>query len=107
MTDSVRTVLVIDGAKAGNLPDDTNQVCLPFSHVSAQVLGKVLPELVILPLFGTGFDAIEALGLLERLGYRGAVLVRTPNLPNARLVERELAAVAPGLTVRLTGPASS
>jgi hypothetical protein len=63
-----------------------------------------LPDLVVLPLFGAGFDAIEALARLERFGFRGDVIVRTPDLPNSDIVERELAAVAPTLRVRLMGP---
>lgn len=102
----MRTVLVVEGAHPGVVSADVTHVTLPLRGITARVLSTVLPELVILPLFGAGFDAIEALSQLERLGYRGEVLVRTPPLPNARIVERELAAVVPMLTVRLTGPVS-
>ncbi|MGL4320535.1 MAG: hypothetical protein ACRC6I_12615 [Paracoccaceae bacterium] len=102
----MRTILVIEGAHPAAMASDISQITLPFAAITARVLSTVLPELVIMPLFGPGFDAIEALAQLERLGYRGEVLVRTPALPNARIVQRELASAVPSLNVRLTGPMS-
>jgi hypothetical protein len=102
----VRTILVISGAEAGPVQPDVTVVTLPMSQISARTISIVLPDLVIMPLFGPGFDAIEALSQLEKFGFRGEVVVRTPALPNSRIVERELSAVVPALTVRLTGPVS-
>lgn len=102
----LRRVLVIGGVDAGALPPSVTTVVLPYTQVNARTISEVLPDLVILPLFGPGFDAVEALAKLERFGFRGEVLVRGPTLPNSRIVERELSAVVPGLTVRLTGPAN-
>jgi hypothetical protein len=101
---SAGVVLVVDGASPGPVVEGTRMVTLSYAQIDAKTLGSLLPELVILPLFGTGFDAIEALQHLERLGYRGLVIVRGPVLPNRAIVERELAAIVPHLTVRLTGP---
>ncbi len=97
-------VLVVDGASQGVLAPAMRAVTVSYARIDIKTLGDLLPELVILPLFGDGFDAIEALQRLERLGYRGLVIVRGPNLPNRAIVERELAAIVPLLTVRLTGP---
>jgi hypothetical protein len=102
----LRTVLLIGGAEAGALPPDVTVVALPYARVTASIIVEVRPDLVIMPLFGPGFDAIEALTQLERFGFRGEIIVRGPNLPNSRIVERELAAVVPNLKVRLTGPVS-
>jgi hypothetical protein len=101
---SAGIVLVIDGASPGPTMDGARIVMMGFAQIDAKTLGELLPELVILPLFGKGFDAIEALQHLERLGYRGLVIVRGPVLPNRAIVERELAIMVPNLTVRLTGP---
>jgi hypothetical protein len=101
----LRKILAIGGADAGPQQEDVTVTALPFTEVNARTIGRILPDLVVMPLFGPDFDAIDALTQLERYGYRGEVLVRTPVLPNSRIVERELAAVVPGLRVRLTGPA--
>lgn len=102
----LRTALVIGDAHPGPLPAEVTQVNVSFAQLNAHIISQLLPDLIILPLFGPGFDAIEVLAQLERFGYRGDVLVRTPALPNSRIVERELAAVVPNLRVRLTGPVS-
>ncbi len=104
--DKAEVILLVAGASPGPTLDGTRIVTLQYSQIDAKTLGALLPALIILPLFGDGFDAIEALQHLERLGYRGTVIVRGPELPNRAIVERELAVVVPGLTVRLTGPMS-
>jgi hypothetical protein len=101
-----RTVLVIGDVALGAQPPEVKLVSLHYAELSAKTISAVLPDLVIMPLFGAGFDALDALARLERFGFRGDVLVRAPRLPNTQIVERELAAVAPKLTVRLTGPIS-
>jgi hypothetical protein len=105
MTD-IRRILVIGGVQPAVSSPEVVQTELSYADLNARVLSTILPDLIILPLFGPGFDAIEALGRLERFGYRGDVLVRTPQLPNIKIVERELAALAPNLQVRLAGPMS-
>jgi hypothetical protein len=97
-------VLVIAGVSVGPLEAGLQAVTVDYRQLDAPMLGRLLPELVVMPLFGDGFDAIEALQRLDRLGYRGTVVVRGPALPNRAIVERELAAIVPMLTVRLTGP---
>jgi hypothetical protein len=101
----LRSVLVIDGAESGELPANSALHNMPFVKLSARKISEVLPDLVIMPLFGPGFDAVDALSQLERFGFRGEVLVRTPVLPNSGIVLRELSAAAPTLRVRLAGPA--
>jgi hypothetical protein len=102
----VDIVLLIEGASPGPIFDGTQIVTRRYDQIDARTLGTLLPGLIILPLFGNGFDAIEGLQHLERLGYRGMVIVRGPVLPNRAVVERELSVMVPNLTVRLTGPMS-
>jgi hypothetical protein len=47
-------------------------------------------DLVIAPLIGTGFDAIEMILLLGKAGFRGRLLVRSGLLPDIHLVIGEL-----------------
>jgi hypothetical protein len=99
-------VLVLDGAEAGHMDSSFVRFDLKYRELDAEAFGRILPDLVIIPLFGKGVDAIETLERLETLGYRGVVIVRGPQLPNRAIVERELSAMVPALTVRLTGPIS-
>jgi hypothetical protein len=97
-------VLLVDGVGLGAIDPAMRPVTISYTEIDAKTLNTLLPGVVILPLFGKTFDAIEALLRLERLGYRGQVIVRGPNLPNRAIVERELSAIVPALSVRLTGP---
>ncbi len=46
--------------------------------------------LVVAPLFGKNFDALEILEQLAAQGYRGVLRVIAPHLPNRQIVLREL-----------------
>ncbi len=77
-------------------------------HVSFADLGGMAPDLsavdlVITPLIGAGFDAIDLIERLAEAGFRGKVQVRAPRLPDRLLVLHELLAVATplGMTVDL------
>lgn len=60
-------------------------------------------ELVVVPLFCARFDALEIIEILGLSGYRGALRVVTPKLPNRQIVLRELRshAVRQGITLEL------
>lgn len=51
-------------------------------------------ELVIAPLIGAGFDAIELIVRLGNAGFRGRLHVRSEELPDSQLVIGELRAAA-------------
>ncbi len=60
-------------------------------------------DLVITPLIGVGFDAIDLIERLAEKGFRGKVQVMARDLPDRLLVLHELLAVATplGMTVDL------
>jgi hypothetical protein len=60
-------------------------------------------DLVITPLIGAGFDAIDLIERLAEKGFRGKVQVMARQLPDRLLVLHELLAVATplGMTVDL------
>lgn len=62
---------------------------------SAALLMRVLPDAVLGPLCGAGFDIIELAERLEGLGFGGTLLVATGPLPDHGLVQREIAASCP------------
>lgn len=47
-------------------------------------------ELVVAPLFGQDYDALEIMEQLAAQGYRGTLRVIAPPLPNRQIVLREL-----------------
>ena len=53
------------------------------------------------PLMSGAVDALSVIAALEAAGFAGTLLVVAPTLPDPFMVERELCAAAPGLTLRL------
>lgn len=60
-------------------------------------------ELVVAPLFCSEFDALEMIKFLGDQGYRGALRIVAPKLPNRAIVLRELRthAVKQGITLEM------
>ncbi|MBA3912052.1 MAG: hypothetical protein C0524_19770 [Rhodobacter sp.] len=58
-------------------------------------------ELIVAPLFCADFDALEIIEELGNLGYRKALRIVAPKLPNRQIVLRELRAhaVRQGITL--------
>lgn len=57
--------------------------------------------LIVAPLFGPGFDAIELMELLSRGGFAGVLRLLSPRLPDREVVLRELRPTAEGSRIRL------
>jgi hypothetical protein len=90
----VGTVLALDlrGAQALLAEEAPGWTCViaRFAHVDATLLGRVSPDLVMFPLFGPGFDALQVVERLGRLGYRGRLCCVTGPLPAPEVVRAEL-----------------
>ena len=59
---------------------------------------------VVTPLTTEQFDAVDVAQALSKLGYRGALQVLSPALPNPNLVVREMESAAQGVLVELITP---
>jgi hypothetical protein len=97
------TVMLIEGADADTwsaLPPDSIIITLPYAQLTLAVLKDHLPDSIVMPLFGPDFDAVDVLARLAQFGFVGPVSITGPKLPNAALIQRELSAAAPGMTVR-------
>ena len=92
---------LVDGA--GPLPV-SGAVHRRFADLGAGLLADLKPVQVILPLFGSGYDAMAAIEELERLQFTGQITVIAPKLPRPRLVERELRSLGPGTRLSLISP---
>jgi hypothetical protein len=79
---------------------------LPFAALDARLADGPLPAVIVMPLIGQGFDAIEACQRLVLAGFAGEVVIRAPVLPNRQLIQRELAQVGRSLRITLSGPHS-
>lgn len=69
------------------------------SKIDAVLLATMAPDKVICPLFADDYDALVVAQLLTKLGFGGTLVVVAPDLPNPRMVEREIRNQAGGLKV--------
>lgn len=96
-------VLVI-GARLPVVHDTTNGTEIAgtaYADLTAALLQRLRPDVVVCPLFGGGFDAEMVIERLVTLGFRGRMRVLCPPLPSPQLVQAELGALAPGIAVTL------
>ena len=68
-----------------------------IAGLSADVLRDLVPEMVLSPLIGDDFDAIEVAVILRRLGYKGSYRAITADLPRSVIICAEVKAVAPDI----------
>jgi|GEM_PF-838392 len=98
-------VLVIDAPEAMALIADLDPrpaaIMVQWARLDATLLARIKPDCIVLPLLRSGFDVAQALQRLTALGYCGKVCALSPALPDRAMVEAELRAFAPGLTVDL------
>ena len=61
-----------------------------FAELDVQLIAQVMPDIVLAPLFGRGFDAVDLADRLTEMGYRGALHAVTAPLPDPEAVRREV-----------------
>lgn len=61
-----------------------------FATLDATLLARVMPDLVLAPLFGPGFDILDLAQRLTLLGYRGPLRALASALPDPEAVAREV-----------------
>ena len=69
--------------------------------VNTNLLEQLKPAMVLSPLLGDQFDAIDVAKSLVSIGYTGRYCAVTEQLPDSRLVLQEIRSAAPGLDVVL------
>ncbi len=67
---------------------------MPFTSLSGAGLDLSDVDIVITPLFGPGFDAMDLIEKLGRAQFRGRLRVFSKTLPNREMVIAELRALA-------------
>lgn len=83
------------------LPLHVTPVSIMYSALEQKLVSSVSPTKVVVPLMTRAFDAAEVIEQLASCGYRGAVWVLAPKLPNRRMVERELKSMVQGIVVEV------
>ena len=71
------------------------------AKIDSVLLATMAPDKVICPLFADDYDALVVAQLLTKLGFGGTLVVVAPDLPNPRMVEREIRNQAGGLKVAI------
>lgn len=86
----------------GIVPDGVDGIAVPGPEgLDTVLLATMGADRVICPLFADGFDAMAVAARLAKLGFGGTLYVLAPDLPNPRMVEREIRAQGGGIDVRL------
>ncbi|KQI72863.1 hypothetical protein AN191_05765 [Loktanella sp. 5RATIMAR09] len=78
---------------------------VPFDNVqfidlrclTAELFDTFSPDLILSPLFGDGFDAIDVAQRLVALGYQGRYRAISENMPDIGMVIKEVRTQAEGL----------
>ena len=75
-----------------SVPSAPEEVC--FADLLSEDTDLTNVDLVIAPLIGPGFDAIELIQLLGDAGFRGRLQVKAGYLPDRLMVQAELRTAA-------------
>ncbi len=85
-------------ASEGRLLDRLNGFeFVNIASLTAQTLNETAPDIILSPLFGDNFDAIDVATQLSELGFTGRYRVIAENVPNAGIIRNEVRNQAPDL----------
>ncbi|EAR51008.1 hypothetical protein OG2516_03368 [Oceanicola granulosus HTCC2516] len=76
-----------------------------FGNLDRGLLGQIEPDIIVSPLVGPGFDALEIARRLQECGFTGCYRAIADKLPHADLVRREVRAAAPDVEFDLVDAA--
>lgn len=84
-------------ARGRGLPDLVGFAFVAFHSLTPDLLDDLAPEMVLSPLMGEGFDAVELARRLWQLGFAGRYRALTTPLPDLDAVRAEVREAAPDL----------
>ena len=91
-------------ANPGHFGSDRKLISLTgLTEVTRAFFTSVSPQKVLTPVIGPDLDIIEVAEKLRSIGFQGTLIGLGAALVSATLVEREVRAVCPKLTVRVYG----
>lgn len=99
---STATVLAVGDTRAWEahgqgVPSDHHVVYVDFQDVCRDLMHRVSPRLVVSPILARNFDCVDLAELLGRLRYAGRYRAFGPQLPDPRMITREVRSLVPAL----------
>ena len=92
-------VLAIDVSPAFNkvIQEKTGvtSILVHYGMLSLSLLSNVMPDLVVAPLLGSGFDILDVADKLASFKFAGRLVAMTAPLPNPEAVRAEVQAHVP------------
>ena len=90
--------MVIDVPRASSLmrarAPEWQVVHARYAALGPDLIARVRPDCILMPLFGPGYDALAVLERMATLDYAGSFAVLTARLPAPEVVRAELRAAA-------------
>lgn len=83
------------------LPEHCDLCFAGIGALQMVVLQQIAPSMIISPLVGDGFDALEIAKFLSDAHYRGHYRIISPKLPRSSVVLSELSLATPHLKIKL------
>lgn len=84
--------------RAGNFPPAISGFHWANLHdLSVELLEEISPDVILTPLFSPHYDAMDLAGRLQELGFQGRLRALAADLPNKKMVSREISASAPAI----------
>ncbi len=84
-----------------NFPDARDMHFLGFDNINEAALALYQPHSIYSPVFARNFDCIELAILLQHLTFDGVYRAFGNNLPNPKLIEREVRMACPRLNFEI------
>jgi len=78
---------------------DTLFVHTRFVHLSRHLLDTVRPDSILAPLIAAEWDVLDLAEVLHGHNYSGPLLIQSRPLPHTDLVQREIIALFPGISL--------
>ena len=100
-------IVLVIGAMSEWAPDEADRpagsriVFAEYADISAELIERVAPAMIVSSVIATTFDAFDLAQDLQEFGYGGPYRALTPHLPDPDLVRREVASCAPDLDFEL------
>ncbi len=90
-----------DWVRQEDLPSGGAMAFVTYDELSEAMLDLYKPKIIISPAWTASFDCIDLAILLRTIGYAGAYRAIASDVPNPKLVEREVAQICPTIDFQL------
>lgn len=85
------------GGASDGLPLDSAITFIEFRELSAELLDRLGPDIILSPLLCSSFDCMDLAQVLDGFGFRGRYRAMSAQVPQPELIRREVHACCPRL----------